>query len=78
MATATHTIIKHRRNVKTEATGTLNELVERFGYTLKSGHSYNNKINTQPKTIKGLVSALNKSVDVLQIGSYNPDYYEIG
>jgi len=78
MATATYTIIKHRRNGKTEATGTLAELTKNFGYTLQAGHDYNNKINLEPTTIKGLVSALNKSVEVLQIGSYNPDYYEIG
>ena len=75
---ATHTIIKHRRNTVREVSGTVEELLENFRYVLEAGHGYNSKINTQPTTIKSLVSALNKSVDVLQVGSYNPDYYEIG
>lgn len=75
---ATYTIIKHRRDTVREVSGTVEELIENFRYTLEAGNSYNSKISTQPKTIKSLVSALNKSVDVLQVGSYNPDYYEIG
>ena len=42
--------------------GTLEYLKERvFGYTLECGHSYNSKINSNPKTIKSLVNALEKS-----------------
>ena len=51
------------RTRTTEYTGTLEELIAIYKYTLESGHSYNQKINTNPKTIKGLVSALSKSLD---------------
>ncbi len=51
------------RTRTTEKTGTLEELIAYYRYTLESGHSYNPKINTNPKTIKGLVSALSKSLD---------------
>lgn len=75
----TFTIIKHRRGGKKSATeGTVAELTEHFGYTLQCGHSYNSKISLSPKTAKSLVSALNKSVDQIQKGSYDPDYYELG
>ena len=47
----------------TEKTGTLEELIAYHRYTLESGNSYNPKINTNPKTIRGLVSALSKSLD---------------
>lgn len=73
----TFTIIKTRRGRKTEQTGTLSELTSYFGNTLSDGHSYNPKINLAPKTAKALVSALNKSVDELQRGSFDPNYYEL-
>lgn len=79
MATAkTFTIIKHRRGgKKSTATGTVAELTKNFGYTLQCGNSYNPKISLEPKTAKALVNALNKSVDEIQKGSYDPDYYEL-
>lgn len=78
MATAkTITITKTRRGKESTQTGTLAELTEYYGHTLMSGNSYNPKINRTPTTAKGLVNALNKSVDELQSGSYNPDYYEL-
>lgn len=46
-----------------EHTGTLEELIDIYRYTLESGHSYNQKINTNPKTIRGFVSALEKSLN---------------
>lgn len=73
----TYTIEKTRRGNKTETTGTVEELVKHFGYTLECGHSYNSKISRNPKTAKSLVSNLNKSVDELQRGSYDPNYYEL-
>ena len=77
-APKTYLIIKHRRGRESHVERTLPELIEYFKYTLESGASYNPKINTNPKTAKGLVSALNKAVDELQAGSYDPHYYELG
>ena len=77
MATKTYTIIKTRRGTKSEATGTVAELVERFSYTLECGNSWNSKINRNPKTAKSLVTALNKSVAETQGSCYDPDYYEL-
>lgn len=74
---ATFTIIKTRRGNKTEQTGTLAELTKYFGYTLQCGNSYNSKISLAPRTAKGLISALNKSVDETQRGSWDPDCYEL-
>lgn len=47
-----------------EVKGTLEELVDYFGYTLEIGHSYNSKINLHPKTIRGFLSAIQKSSDI--------------
>lgn len=77
MAEKTFTIIKTRKGVETETTGTLAELTKHFGYTLESGNSYNSKISRTPKTAKGLASALNRSTDYIQSGSYDPNYYEV-
>ena len=47
-------------------TGTLEELIEYFGYTLLKGHSWerergNKRINTAPKSIRSLVTNLNNA-----------------
>lgn len=78
MSAKTYTVITHRRGRETEVTRTLPELVEYFRYTLESGHSYNPKINKNPKTFKGLITALNKAVDELQGGNFYPTTYEAG
>ena len=57
--------------------GTLPQLTKCFGYTLECGHSWNPRITTTPKTVKSLVSALNKSVYETQGSCYNQDYYEV-
>lgn len=71
------TIVKFHNDKEYEYNGTLSELTEIFSYTLLCGNSYNKKINMNPKTINGLISALNKSVKETQNGSWNPDYYEL-
>ena len=75
----TYTILKTRtrNNTTSESTGTLEELSKDFGYTIECGNSWNSKINRNPKSIKGLVSALNKSVQETQGSCYYPDYYEL-
>ena len=45
-----------------------------FGYTLECGNSWNSKINLYPKTVKSMVTALNKSAE--ECRRYN-DYYEV-
>lgn len=77
MAEKTFTIIKHRRGRTSEATGTLEELRQHFGYTLEAGNSYDPRVNLSPKTAKGLVSALNRAVESLQKGSFDPNHYEL-
>ena len=63
------------KNRETIWGGTLDYLKERvFGYNLNCGHSRNNKINPNPKTIKSLITALNKSA--YECGRYD-DFYEI-
>ena len=69
------TVVKIRRDKEYKVKGTLKYLTEYFGYTLLCGNSYNEKITTTPKTVKSLVSNLNKSVNETQRGSYDPDCY---
>lgn len=54
--------------------GTLEYLKGRvFGYTLECGHSWNSKINRDPKTIKSLVNALEKSA--IECDNFGDSYY---
>lgn len=69
-------IAKERNDRITVWTGTVEELAANvFGYTLECGNSWNHRINTSPKTAKGLVKALEMSVDATQGGCYIRDYY---
>ena len=78
-----YTIISHHRGRATEYTGTLEHLVnDVFGYTLEAGASWQHekgarKVNTNPKSGKGLVAALNNAVENTQGGCYNRDWYEL-
>ena len=77
----TYTIIKTHNEKTYETTGTITELVEYFSYTLKSGASYNGqkgckKVNTEPKTIKSLITALQNAVYNTQGSCYNQDSYD--
>lgn len=64
----TYTILKTTyRGNNIEFAGTLPELIEKFAYTLETGSSYSNekgnyKISLNPRTIKSLVSMLNRAV----------------
>ncbi len=74
-----YTIIKTRSRydgstTTSEFTGTLEELTNDFSYTLECGHSWNQRINRHPKTIRGLLSAINSSYQVK--GDYN-SYVEL-
>lgn len=58
----------YRTGSVTQKTGTLEQLVEYFSYTLECGKCYehekgNKKINTSPKSIKSIVSNINNASD---------------
>ena len=77
-----YTIIKNHRGTDKEVTGTLSELIQYFSYTLECGASWSyqkgcKKVNTEPKSIKGLITALSNAVYNTQGSCYNQDYYRI-
>lgn len=81
MSNKVYTIRKYKSGVRGSSEylskGTLEELIKYHGYTLECGHSWNNKINMHPKTIRGLVTALNKSKQETECGSMNVTTYEL-
>jgi len=58
-----YTVKRTRRNRTSETAGTIDELTRYFSYVLLTGHSWNNKVNKTPKTIKSLILNLNKAAD---------------
>lgn len=60
-----------------EVNGTLEELIEHFGYTLEIGHGYNSRINLRPKTIRGFLSAIQKASDIKYGCTYTRQYFEL-
>jgi hypothetical protein len=72
----TYSIKKTRKDKERIFTGTLEDLIKSFSYTLECGHSWNHKIPTNPKSIKSLIKALNDSVYETQGGCFTQDYYE--
>lgn len=60
-----------------EVSGTLEYLTSYFGYTLEIGHSWDNRINPKPKTIRGLISAVQKSSDIKYGRTYTREYFEL-
>jgi len=78
----TYTIfrINLRSNSKSEITGTIQELVKSFSYTLECGASYqhekgNKKINTNPKTFKSLLTNINNAVNNSAANGCSNIYY---
>lgn len=71
-------LIKTHRDRRTLWVGTLAQMTDAFSYTLECGNSWNHKIKTadEIKTLKSLVSNLNKSVDETQGGCFDRDFYE--
>ena len=67
----------HTRRETKEVTGTIEYLTEYFGYTLEVGYSCNSKINTKPKTIKSLVTNLNKSFYEKECNCYERTFIEL-
>ena len=75
-------IICTHRNRAREIVGTLDELIRYFGYTLECGASWSyqkgcKKVNTHPKTIRSLLTALDNAVYNTQSGCFYPDRYEL-
>ena len=76
MAKVFYVASEHRGRTTVWA-GTIDQLVNVFGYTLECGHGWNPRVNRNPKTIKALISALDKAVNTTQGGCYDRDcYYE--
>ena len=71
-------LIKTHRRRRTLWVGTLAQMTGAFSYKLECGNSWNNKIKTasEIKTLKGLVSNLNKSVKETQGSCFDRDFYE--
>lgn len=58
--------------------GTLEELsTDVFGYTLEVGHSYDSKVLLRPKTIRSLISNLNKASRIKYGNTYTTETYEL-
>jgi len=66
----TYTIEKTRKGRSRIVEGTFEELCGYFEYTLDCGKSWNSKINTKPKSIKSLVSNLQKSYNETEGACY--------
>lgn len=64
MTQKVHKIRKTYKDRSNEITGTLDELIDYFGYTLEVGHSYKSSILLKPKTIKSFLSNLDRAFDV--------------
>lgn len=58
-----YTLSYSRHGVEHTASGTLEELRERYSYRLECGNSWNGKIPRFPKSINALVNAINRSID---------------
>lgn len=71
------TVRVNGNNKVKEVSGDLQRLIEYFGYTLEVGHSWNPKINRNPKTIKGLISAVQKASDIQYGSTYIREIYEL-
>lgn len=76
------TIIKTRNGKDSVIVGTLEDLVDYFGYTLEVGQSWerekgNKKINMNPKSGKSLVDNLNKAVTNASANGHSSTYYTL-
>ena len=65
-----------------EQTGTIDELVESYSYTLECGASWahekgNSKINRNPRTIKTLIKNLNNAVNNSAANGYAGETYSL-
>lgn len=70
-------IKSHTRRGDKEISGTLEELIKYFGYTLEIGNSHKSNINRNPKTIKSFISNINKAFNVVEGACYERTYIEL-
>ena len=73
---------RYSTGVQTRQTGTLEELIECYRYTLECGKSWehekgNKKINLNPKTVKSLVTQINNAANNSASNGYADRYYEL-
>ena len=71
-----------RRDRERVVSGTIEEHLKYFGYTLEKGKSWehekgNKKINMNPKTIEKLVEMLNRAEDNAARNGYGGTHYRI-
>jgi len=62
--------LSNRPNRVNTVTGTVEELINYFSYTLEIGHSWDKRVNTKPKTIKSFVSNLQRSYEIQENSCY--------
>jgi hypothetical protein len=79
----TYTVVIDRKGRQKPVSGTMEELLDYFGYTLETGKSYEHekgryKINLNPKNIVQLVDALNKAATNAAANSAPSTYYSVG
>ena len=78
----TYTISISRNNRTRDVTGTLEDHIKYFSYTLEVGASWphekgNKKINQQPKTIKSLITNLNNAENNAAANGWSNTYYDL-
>ncbi len=78
----TYTVEVRRNKRQYEITGTLEELIRAFSYTLEKGKSWerergNKKINTNPKSIASLITNLNNAEDNATVNGYSGVDYRL-
>lgn len=54
--------------------GTLERLISAFSYTLEIGHSWDSRVNKNPKTITSFISNLQKAFSIKEQCCYNRTY----
>lgn len=78
--TYTVTRTHHRTDRKSSISGTIDELVKAYSYTLEKGASWqhekgNKKINRNPKSITSLITNLNNAIDNASSNGYGGESY---
>lgn len=78
-----YTIVRSQNGRERETSGTLEELIKHFSYTLQNGYSWqgarkgNHKIDRHPKTISALIKNLNWAADNAAANGYSGTSYSL-
>lgn len=64
----TYTIVERSRGIRSEFTGTIEELVQRFEGILRAGNFYDRKVKRTPRDIRVLITSLNTASEKLFMG----------